>query len=38
MMYQVNLDDLVPKDNYYWLISKEINFSFLSLKFDGYKI
>ena len=29
MMYQVNLDDLVPKDNYYRLIGKEIDFSFL---------
>ena len=29
MMYQVNLDALVPKDNYYRLISKEINFNFL---------
>ena len=29
LMYQVNLDDLVPKENYYRLIGKEIDFSFL---------
>ena len=29
MIYQVNLDTLVPKDNYYRLIGKEIDFGFL---------
>jgi transposase len=29
MMYHVYLDDLVPQDNYYRLISKELDFNFL---------
>ena len=29
MMYQVQINDLVPKDNYYRLINKELDFNFL---------
>ena len=29
LMYQVHLEDLVPKNNYYRLINKELNFNFL---------